>query len=47
MISFFKQCQLSQNLKNGHKAFVNSAWDIFMFVCVFDFQKFYFISFIS
>ena len=25
IISFLTKCQLSQNLKNGHKAFVNSA----------------------
>ena len=32
MISFFKQCQLLQNFNNGHKAFVNSAFDIYIYL---------------
>ena len=35
MISFFKQCQLLQNLNNGHQAFVNSAFDIYIYIYIY------------
>ena len=35
MISFFKQCQLLQNLNNGHKAFVNSIFDIYIYIYLY------------
>ena len=35
IISFFTKCQLSQNLKNGHKDFVNSPCDMYIYIYVY------------
>ena len=34
IISFFTKCQLFQNLKNGHKDFVNSPCDIYIYIYI-------------